>query len=188
MKLDIMESVSRREALRLAVAATTSVVLLEPAKAPASEYQPPTVIQNRPQHAKSRFMKSMNCSQAILETYAGEMGMSIENARKVSAAFAGGMGMGSECGAVTGAFMVIGMKYGQTAEKDSDADKETFKKVAMLVAEFKKQHGEILCSNLLGTDMGTPEGVQKAADHGLFTTLCPKFVETASIILDKILS
>ena len=183
-----MESVSRREVLRLAVAATTAVVLLEPIKTPASENNPRTAAQNRPQHAKARFMKSMNCSQAILETYAEEMGMSIENARKVSAAFAGGMGMGFECGALTGAFMVIGMKHGKTADTDSDADKETFSRVAMLTEEFKRQHGEILCSKLLGTDMGTPEGVQKAAGLGLFTTLCPKFMETASIILDKILA
>jgi C_GCAxxG_C_C family probable redox protein len=183
-----MKSVNRREVLRLAAAVTTSVVLLEPTKTLASEGQSRTAIQNRPQHAKERFMKSMNCSQAILETYAGEMGMSIENARKVSAAFAGGMGMGSECGALTGAFMVIGMKHGKIADKDSGADKETFTRVAMLVEEFKKEHGEILCSKLLGTDMGTPEGVQKAADLGLFTTFCPKFVETASIILDRILA
>jgi C_GCAxxG_C_C family probable redox protein len=183
-----MECVSRREVLRLAVAATTSVVLLEPTKLIAAEDQSRRVILNRPEHAKERFMKSMNCSQAVLETYAGEMGMCVENARKVSAAFAGGMGMGSECGALTGAFMVIGMKHGKTADKDSEADKETFSRVATLVEEFKKQHGEILCSKLLGTDMGTPEGVQKAAALGLFTTLCPKFVETASIILDRILA
>jgi C_GCAxxG_C_C family probable redox protein len=183
-----MESVSRREVLRLAVAATTSVVLLEPTKTIAGEDQSRRVILNRPEHAKERFIKSMNCSQAILETYAGEMGMSIENARKVSAAFAGGMGMGSECGALTGAFMVIGMKHGKTVDRDSPADKETFSRVAMLVEEFKKQHGEILCSKLLGTDMGTPEGVQKAAGLGLFTTLCPEFVETASMILDRILA
>jgi len=36
--------------------------------------------------------------------------------------------------------------------------------------------------------MGTPEGVKKAGDQGLFTSQCPKFVETASEILERILS
>ena len=87
----------------------------------------------------------MNCSQAVLETYAEEMGLSVENARKVASAFAGGMGMGAECGAVTGALMVIGMKHGKIADKDAVADKETFSRVAKLVEDFKKAHGDISC-------------------------------------------
>ena len=181
-------AVTRREMLKFSLAAGASVVAVQsPVECYALKDQLRRVIRNRPRYAKERFLKSMNCSQAILETYAQEMGMSVENARKVSAAFAGGMGMGSECGAVTGAFMVIGMKHGKTADKDAGADRQTFSRVARLVEEFKKQHGDISCSRLLGTDMGTPEGVKKAAGQGLFTTKCPGFVETASIILDQIL-
>src|SRR6185369_8099065 len=85
---------------------------------------------SRPDYAKARFLKSMNCSQAVLETYSPEMGLPAPMARRVAAAFAGGMGMGCECGAVTGALMVIGAKYGKTRDKDSHADDVTFKKVA----------------------------------------------------------
>jgi len=66
-------------------------------------------------------------------------------ARCVAAAFAGGMGMGSECGAVTGAFMVIGLKYGKTVDKDSGADQETFERVAEFIKEFKAKHNHIGC-------------------------------------------
>jgi len=141
----------------------------------------------RPEHAKLRFLESMNCSQAILETYAPEFGLSVENARKVSAAFAGGMGMGSECGAVTGAFMVIGMKYGKTRDDDSRADSETFKRMADFVKEFKAMYGHSECSALLETDMSTPEGVKEAAGKGYFTSRCPVFVKTASLILEKVM-
>ena len=147
-----------------------------------------TAVKNRPKHAIKRFLKSMKCSQAILETYAEEMGMSIELARKVSAAFAGGMGMGAECGAVTGALMVIGMKYGKTKDTDADADQKTFSSATAFVEAFKQKHGESKCSHLMGTDMGTPEGVKQAQDQGLFVSACPKFVKTAAQILDKILA
>jgi C_GCAxxG_C_C family probable redox protein len=142
---------------------------------------------NRPEYAKGRFLKSMNCSQAILETYGPAMGLPVESARRVAAAFAGGMGMGSECGAVTGAFLVIGMKYGRIRDSDSRADKETFKRVAEFVKEFKARYTYINCSELLKVDMGTPEGVKEASRKGLFNSLCPSYVKAAAEILDKIL-
>lgn len=186
--MSLMDSMSRRAMLKVTVVTAASLVLQESTESLASTSQPKTSIQDRPEHAKERFLKSMNCSQAVLETYAEDMGMSVENARRVASAFAGGMGMGAECGAITGAMMVIGMKHGKILDEDSAADKETFSRVAKLVEEFKKEHGDIQCSKLLGADMGTPEGVKKAADQGLFTSRCPQFVETTAKVLEKILA
>jgi len=143
---------------------------------------------NRPEYASEQFLRSMNCSQAILETYAPSMGMSEAMARRVAAAFAGGMGMGTECGAVTGAFMVIGLKHGKVTDKDEEADKKTFTALAEFVKEFKSRHDHIRCSALLGVDMSTPEGIQEAERKGLFTSLCPRLVHSAAEILDKILA
>lgn len=177
----------RRDVLMLTLGAGAIVAFQAPVVSLATQPRPPAPIPNKPEYAKNRFLKSMNCSQAILESYAESMGLSIETARKVSAAFAGGMGMGSECGAVTGAFMVIGLHYGKTADKDATADSETFSRVAKFVGAFKKEHGDISCSKLLGVDMSSPEGVKKAEKMGLFTSACPKFVETAARILDTLL-
>ncbi len=80
----------------------------------------------------------MNCSQAVLETYAEEMGLSVENARKVASAFAGGMGMGAECGAVTGALMVIGMKHGKITDKDAAAEEGLGKFAAIICQLFSR--------------------------------------------------
>ncbi len=179
-------TLNRRHILKLSLAAgvTLATGAISGIAAAASDEQTP---QNRPEHARERFLQSMNCSQAILETYAPTMGMSVETARRVAAAFAGGMGMGSECGAVAGAFMVIGLKYGKTSDKDPKADNETFKRVAEFVKEFKAKHQCLGCSELLQTKMGTPEGVKEAAHKGLFTTRCPGYVKTAAELLEKIL-
>ena len=83
---------------------------------------------DRPDKAVQSFMKSMNCSQAVLETFASSFGLDVKTSRRIAAAFAGRMGRGSECGAVTGALMVIGMRYCKTKSKDSKADKKTFAK------------------------------------------------------------
>jgi C_GCAxxG_C_C family probable redox protein len=177
----------RRDMLKLTLGAGAIAAFQAPPVSLAAQPHQPMPIPNKPEYAKSRFLKSMNCSQAILESYAESMGLPIDCARKVSAAFAGGMGMGSECGAVTGAFMVIGLHYGKTADKDAAADSKTFSSVAQFVDAFKKEHGDISCSKLLGVDMGSPEGVKQAENRGLFTGACPKFVETAARILDTLL-
>ena len=143
---------------------------------------------NRPEHARNRFLKSMNCSQAIVETYAPSLGITVEQARRVAAAFAGGMGMGSECGAVTGALMVIGLKFGKTLDSDSQANAETFKHVASFINAFKAQHKHLSCSGLLDSKMWTPEGINNATEKEYFTSRCPEYVKSAAEILDKILT
>jgi C_GCAxxG_C_C family probable redox protein len=178
---------NRRRLLKLS-AAGGAALAAGAVPALAAGKGPTALPANRPQHAVDRFLASMNCSQAVLETYAPMVGLSTDNARRVSAAFAGGMGMGEECGAVTGAFMVIGLKYGKTVDRNSRADKKTFAAVARFMEEFKKRHQKTGCSELLGTDMGTPEGVKEAADKGLFTSACPGYVRSAAEILDDIMA
>ncbi len=63
---------------------------------------------NKVDCAVACFSEGFSCSQAVFATYAKDMGMDYEMALKVSQAFGGGMGgMKGECGAVTGAYMVI---------------------------------------------------------------------------------
>jgi C_GCAxxG_C_C family probable redox protein len=176
----------RRDLLRFFMGAGL-VALSQPLSFFGCTAPPPEIPKNHPDYAVDRFRKSMNCSQAVLETYAPGLGMSALMARRVAAGLAGGMGMGSECGAVTGALLVIGLKYGKTVDTDQVADTETFQRVAGLCREFKARHGHLGCSQLLGVDMGSPEGVKEAAKLGLFTKKCPAFVRSAAEILDTIL-
>jgi len=92
------------------------------------------------------------------------------------------MGMGRECGAVTGAMMILGFKV-----QEASTEKETRFKVYDLNKElarlFEKKHGTIICKDLLGVDVGTPEGRDKAIKDNLFRTLCPGFVRDAAQIL-----
>lgn len=181
------DGMSRREALKLSAAAGITLATGGLATVAAAATGGPTPA-NRPEHARNQFLKSMNCSQAILETYAPAMGMTVQEARRVAAAFAGGMKIGAECGAVTGALMVIGLKYGKTVESDPAADRETGAKVAELLREFQARHRHLGCSALLGTDMGTAAGIKQAAGKGYFTSRCPEYVRSAAEILERILA
>jgi len=92
------------------------------------------------------------------------------------------MGMGRECGAVTGAMLILGFKV-----QEGTSEKETRFKVydlnRELVRLFEKKHGTIICKDLLGADVGTQEGRDKAVKDNLFRTLCPVFVRDAAQIL-----
>jgi len=92
------------------------------------------------------------------------------------------MGLGKECGAVTGAFMVIGLSI-QHEKDEKDARYKSHGLVREFVKRFEARHETILCKDLLGVDIGTREGREKAVKENLFKTLCPQFVKTAAEIL-----
>lgn len=119
--------------------------------------------------------------------FAPIMGMRVEMAREIASAFAGGMAMGAECGAVTGARMIIGIKYGKTRDRDVRAEEKTFAKLAEFMAEFQSRHDHILCSPPQETDMSTSEGINDAKRRGHFTHRCPRFVAFSVEILESLL-
>ena len=81
---------------------------------------------DRVETALSRFPEGFSCSQAILSTYGEEVGLARSLGLKLAAGFGGGMGrMAETCGAVTGAFMVVGLKHGRTKAGDSKAKGKT---------------------------------------------------------------
>jgi C_GCAxxG_C_C family probable redox protein len=116
------------------------------------------------------------------------LGLDREHALRVAGAFGGGMArMGETCGAVTGAFMVIGLKYGKTKAEDDTARDRTYELVDEFVTRFKDRHGSIICKELLGYDLSNPQEREAAKEKGLFDTLCPQLVRHATEILEEIL-
>jgi C_GCAxxG_C_C family probable redox protein len=61
------------------------------------------------------------------------------------------------CGAVSGAIMVIGFKYGKTKQGDDAATDKTRARVRKFLQEFHERHGSVNCTELLGYNIGNPE-------------------------------
>lgn len=124
----------------------------------------------------------------MLSSFGEEFGLARELAFKVAGAFGGGMArMGETCGAVTGALMAIGLKYGMTQAKDEAAREKTYKLTQEFASKFKARHNSMVCRELLGYDLSKPEERKAAHDKGLFSTLCPKFVRDAVEIVEPLL-
>lgn len=138
--------------------------------------------------ALARFQEGFHCSQSVFSVFAEKHGLDRETALRISGAFGGGMArMGSVCGAVTGAFLVIGLKYGKSQVGDDEARKKTYKLVREFVEKFKAANGSTICKELLGFDLSVPEEARAAKEKGLFKTFCPRLVKNAVEILEEIL-
>ncbi len=140
------------------------------------------------EEAAEYFLSGFSCSQAVLYVFAEKYGLAKTTALKLADAFGGGMGgQGYTCGAVTAAYMVIGLKHGRTGVSELKKKEETRRLVKLFSEEFIKKHGALNCSELLKCDMGTAEGKKFARDSGLFVEACPKYVKTAVLLLEKLL-
>lgn len=110
---------------------------------------------NYGEKAVALFATGLNCAQSVYCAFAEDFGMDAETAAKVSSGLGGGVGRLREvCGAVTGATLVLGMKYGP----DKTA---VYEKVQEFAAIFKQEMGTIICRELLegtgATSGGAPE-------------------------------
>lgn len=144
---------------------------------------------NKTENARATFRKGFNCSQAVLSAFGEEFGLDPVMAYKVAAAFGGGMGhMGETCGAVTGAFMVIGLKYGMTVADGSQSQAETFRQVREFVEKFKSLNGSIVCREILGVDINDNEAFREAMKKGIPQKICPKLVQDAAEIVERLIA
>jgi C_GCAxxG_C_C family probable redox protein len=145
-------------------------------------------MSDRIQKAADIFGGGFNCAQAVLSSFSEDFGLSATDALRVAGPFGAGMGrMGKVCGAVTGAFMTIGLRYAKTKVGEDDKKAEGYSLVQEFTLQFEALHGSIDCKELLGVDLSTPEGIREAEARGLFQTSCAAFVKDAVLILEDIL-
>jgi C_GCAxxG_C_C family probable redox protein len=143
---------------------------------------------DRGKNAVACFNEGFSCSQAVLTAYSDLFSLDRNTALKIAQPFGGGIAhQGNTCGAVSAAFMVIGLKYGRIQADDLAAREMTYEKILDFIAQFSSKNSSTVCKELLGSDMSTPEGFKKAEDAGLFVTLCPKLIQSAVEILDNLL-
>jgi C_GCAxxG_C_C family probable redox protein len=137
------------------------------------------------ENAVAIFGRSFNCSQSVFSAFSAQFGLSEQTALKLASPFGGGVARHGEiCGAVTGALLVLGLARGA----DTPAGKEAIYQLAQeYMRRFEAKHGSCLCRTLIGSDISTPEGWQKARQAGKFTETCPGLVRDAAEIVQALL-
>jgi C_GCAxxG_C_C family probable redox protein len=144
---------------------------------------------NKTDRAASVFADGFNCAQAVFSTVAPGFGLDGETAARIATPFGGGMArMGGTCGVVTGAFMALGLARGSARPADKETKEQAYVIALEFVKRFMERNGSIVCRDLLGCDIGTHEGHERAKQLGLFDTVCAKLVRDAVELLEDMLS
>ena len=142
---------------------------------------------SRVEEAARRFEGDYNCAQSVLLTYGTPYGLGEEKAVAIAGVFGGGMaGTGRVCGAVTGALMSLSLMCSSMADSPEEGKENAYEAAKRFFDEFISENETVLCSELFGCDIGTPEGRELANERDVFSRICPGIVRSAASILEKI--
>lgn len=138
------------------------------------------------QEAVKYFKEGYNCAQSILYVFSSETGIDPAVAIKIAAPFGGGMGKtGSTCGAVSGALMVIGLRYGSDQRGERKVKSKIYKLSNEVIKKFKARNGSTMCRDLIGIDPTSRTSGVNVAE--IIKSRCPKFVKDAVEIVEEII-
>lgn len=142
---------------------------------------------NHTDKAQEYFSNNFNCSQAVFTTFATEMGIDEELALKIATQFGGGARKGEMCGAVSGALMVLGLKYGHCHSDNAEEKAKAYQISEDFMNRFIQKNGTVVCRELLGYDLSEPEDMEKIIELNLFKTTCPEMIRCATEIVDEMI-
>ncbi|MBR3269269.1 MAG: C_GCAxxG_C_C family protein [Oscillospiraceae bacterium] len=136
------------------------------------------------------FSSGCNCAQAVLTAFSDVTGLDEETSMRISSSFGAGMGrMREVCGTCSGMFMAAGLLYGLSPGFDDREKAAHYARIQELAAQFKEEHGSLICRELLKglkvTSTPTPDA---RTEEYYKVRPCIRFVRTAVRILEKYLA
>ncbi len=130
----------------------------------------------------------VNCAQSVISVFCEYLGLDLDTGLRMAMAFGGGMGRGGHtCGAVTAAYMALGLAQSISPDDPREAIDKTYELVHKFNEKFTEKHGSLLCKELLGCDMSQPGGIEEARDKNLFATVCTNLVHGAVQIAEELI-
>ena len=120
------------------------------------------------QEIARQFAACIACSQQICRHFAPRLGIDDSLALRMAAAFGSGMGHAGTCGCFTGAMLVLGLRFGPHESATASACTERLAgEIRRFEGLFRQAHGSLLCRDILGIDISSPEGLARACAQGL---------------------
>lgn len=139
--------------------------------------------------AEKLLHQKYHCSQALFGAYAGDLGLDLKTAFKISTCFGGGMRQGGTCGCITASLLVLGMAMGFYDPQDRELEVYGNKKTDEFIHRFAKEmNGMIYCRDILGKDISKPEEMAVIRKEGLILQKCPHAISISIEILDEMLA
>ncbi len=142
---------------------------------------------DRATQAVEVFKQGYNCAQAVFATWAVEQGMERDAAIKLATGFGAGMGRAQHvCGALSGAILALGQKYGRNPGEEKSAQDRSYAKVRELLTGFEEEHGSVNCRELLdGINLLEASGQERFRAEGL-SERCHNYIASAARLLENL--
>jgi C_GCAxxG_C_C family probable redox protein len=138
------------------------------------------------EEVKALFNAGFNCAQSMLAVYGKDLGMDYETALKIGNVFGGGIARtGETCGAVTGALMILSLRYGAIDAKDSLSNEKTHNLAGEFMKKFEARNNSVVCRDLIGFDIGANNIPEK---NKIISQRCPGFIKDAAEIVEEMLN
>lgn len=135
------------------------------------------------------FREDKNCAQAVLLGFADRFQINEDHALSVASGFGAGMGrLQKTCGAVSGAYMVIGLYAGSNSSNIAEMKENAYKMIIDFTKKFETQLGSSDCSELTRCDLKTETGQQKFEKEQVKEKVCEKCILSSISILNEIMS
>jgi len=135
------------------------------------------------------FKSGYNCAQSVLMAFKDDLGFDEKIALGISCGFGGGMGrLQEKCGAVTGAFMVLGL-YNSKKYQDNISRKNNFyAMIQQFDQKFKSIYQTTSCRELLQCDLRSEGGHTFVVENKLFEKICEKCIADSVRIVEELIN
>ena len=141
-------------------------------------------MESKTDKALARF-GPFDCAPAVLAAWCEDYGLDTATALKLTCGLAAGMSrLGHTCGAVSGAYLVIGLKYGKCHADDAATKEKTFALVQEFEKRFLARHGATNCRDLIELDLRHTDKTEAMVK---IQKICPGVIRTTVEILEDIL-
>lgn len=127
------------------------------------------------ENALNLFNSGYNCAQSVLIAFSELLKIDKKTAGNIASGFGAGMGrLQNTCGAVTGAYMVIGL-YANNENNDNIED--TYQKIQQFDKNFTQKNGTTICQALINCDLKTTEGKTRFKEKNLKKAVCENCIK-----------
>ncbi len=126
------------------------------------------------------------CSEAVLQALAEALNVSSELIPRIATGFAAGIGRSGEvCGAVSGAILGLGLKYGRNNLEEAPPGRRPHWFATELIQAIKERHGTVTCAGVLDLDLKDPGDLETYYKLDHWNTTCRELIkETTALAWD----
>jgi C_GCAxxG_C_C family probable redox protein len=133
------------------------------------------------------FGSGLYCAESVLLAVAEAHGQAHPMIPRIATGFCGGISRTSGmCGALAGGIMALGLLTGRSTPQESRD--LCYALSHRLVSRFREQFGATQCTELLGCDISTAEGMRCFREGGLDKKICAPLTREAGRLVEEVLA